>query len=330
VVRVPCYRSRGPGSIPGATRFSEKWAWKGVHSASWVQLRSYLKEKVAAPVKKFEITAVGDPPLWLRDIPVSAKVGTNFSNKRRSLARVLRQQSLFVFKLMTSSEQQDQEKFDDMPEYLTLGGGLYVNFRISSHTVTRCCSEQDEGSKSLGFWTLRFFRVSKLENTTFRKLDLSLSPGERSLRKSGPVIHVSSFWTVVFTKHLELRKIGKVHKPSDSECYPLDSRRMLRASLLQDALLVRPIQELAKTCDGYFSCREEIHDQWTWEGWRVSSLALVQRIIPVVIRKMNFTKANKNRLTALNAFHTWYRESRILDEWGTGEISVFKHNLDLT
>jgi hypothetical protein len=26
------------------------WAWNGVHSASWVQLRSYLKEKAAAPV----------------------------------------------------------------------------------------------------------------------------------------------------------------------------------------------------------------------------------------------------------------------------------------
>jgi hypothetical protein len=51
VVRVPGYRSRGPGSIPGATRFSEKyWVWNGVHSASWVQLRSYLKEKVEAPV----------------------------------------------------------------------------------------------------------------------------------------------------------------------------------------------------------------------------------------------------------------------------------------
>jgi hypothetical protein len=45
------YRSRRPGSIPGATRFSEKqWVWKGIHSASWVQLRSYLQEKVAAPV----------------------------------------------------------------------------------------------------------------------------------------------------------------------------------------------------------------------------------------------------------------------------------------
>jgi hypothetical protein len=51
VVRVPGYRSRGRGSIPGATRLSEKWwVWNRVHSASWVQLRSYLKEEVAAPV----------------------------------------------------------------------------------------------------------------------------------------------------------------------------------------------------------------------------------------------------------------------------------------
>jgi hypothetical protein len=42
---------RGPGSIPDATRFSEKqWVWNWVHSASSVQLRSYLEEKVAAPV----------------------------------------------------------------------------------------------------------------------------------------------------------------------------------------------------------------------------------------------------------------------------------------
>jgi hypothetical protein len=35
VVTVPGYRSRGPGSIPGATRFSEMlWVWNGVHSAS--------------------------------------------------------------------------------------------------------------------------------------------------------------------------------------------------------------------------------------------------------------------------------------------------------
>jgi hypothetical protein len=35
VVRVPAHRSRDPGSIIGATRFSDKyWVWNGVHSAS--------------------------------------------------------------------------------------------------------------------------------------------------------------------------------------------------------------------------------------------------------------------------------------------------------
>jgi hypothetical protein len=50
VAKVPGYTFRGPGSIPGATRFSEYWVCNGVHSASWVQLKSYLEEKVAAPV----------------------------------------------------------------------------------------------------------------------------------------------------------------------------------------------------------------------------------------------------------------------------------------
>jgi hypothetical protein len=46
VVRVPGYRSREPSSIPDATRFSQKqWVWNGVHSAWFVQLRSYLEEK---------------------------------------------------------------------------------------------------------------------------------------------------------------------------------------------------------------------------------------------------------------------------------------------
>jgi hypothetical protein len=46
-----------------------------------------LDRKVAAPVKETEIMAVVDPPSWLRDTPLSAKVSTNVADKRRSLDR---------------------------------------------------------------------------------------------------------------------------------------------------------------------------------------------------------------------------------------------------
>jgi hypothetical protein len=45
------------------------------------------KEKVAAPVYKANIMAVGDPVRWLRDTILSVKVGTNFTDKLRSLGR---------------------------------------------------------------------------------------------------------------------------------------------------------------------------------------------------------------------------------------------------
>jgi hypothetical protein len=48
VVRAPDYRPRGPGSLPDFLR--RNGSGTGIHSASWVQLRSYLEEKVAAPV----------------------------------------------------------------------------------------------------------------------------------------------------------------------------------------------------------------------------------------------------------------------------------------
>jgi hypothetical protein len=59
--------------------------WNGVHSASWVQLRSYFEEIAVAPVSKTENTAVGDPLHWPRDTLYLQKVGTNFADKRRSL-----------------------------------------------------------------------------------------------------------------------------------------------------------------------------------------------------------------------------------------------------
>jgi hypothetical protein len=76
-----------PGSIPGASRFSERqWVWNGVHSVSWGQLRSYLEEIVAAPVKK---TETNDRGIRCADhaIPSIRKSWHYFSNKRRSLGR---------------------------------------------------------------------------------------------------------------------------------------------------------------------------------------------------------------------------------------------------
>jgi hypothetical protein len=53
------------GSIPDVSRFFEKqWVWNGVHSASWEQLRSYLKGIVADPVYKTEINDRGNPLRW--------------------------------------------------------------------------------------------------------------------------------------------------------------------------------------------------------------------------------------------------------------------------
>jgi hypothetical protein len=46
VVRVPGYRSRGPGSITDATRLSEKYCvWNGVHSASLSTTEELLARK---------------------------------------------------------------------------------------------------------------------------------------------------------------------------------------------------------------------------------------------------------------------------------------------
>jgi hypothetical protein len=67
VDRVPGYRSRGPGSIPGPTRFSGKcWVWNGVHSVSWVQLRSYLKEKSSGSGLENREYGSRDPSRWPR------------------------------------------------------------------------------------------------------------------------------------------------------------------------------------------------------------------------------------------------------------------------
>jgi hypothetical protein len=68
VVRVPGYRSRGPGSDSRRYQiFREVVLLNGAHSASWVQLRSYLNGKVAAPSLENRSYGCGDPLRWPRN-----------------------------------------------------------------------------------------------------------------------------------------------------------------------------------------------------------------------------------------------------------------------
>jgi hypothetical protein len=91
VVRAPGCRSRGPGSVPGTTTFYEKkWVWNGGSLSLVSTNEELLDRKVAASFNKTEITTVGDSPRWLRDIPLSAMVGTNFAVKRGSLGLIVR------------------------------------------------------------------------------------------------------------------------------------------------------------------------------------------------------------------------------------------------
>jgi hypothetical protein len=50
-------------------------------------IEELLERKSSGSGLEKEITAVGDPPRWLRNIPLSANVGTNLADKRRSLSR---------------------------------------------------------------------------------------------------------------------------------------------------------------------------------------------------------------------------------------------------
>jgi len=46
-----------------------------------------VNKKVTAPVQKTEINGRGEPLRWPRDTPLSAKVGTNFADRRQPLCR---------------------------------------------------------------------------------------------------------------------------------------------------------------------------------------------------------------------------------------------------
>jgi hypothetical protein len=68
-------------------RYQIFWEALGLERGPLSLVRDTWKKKAAAPVYKSEITAVGDPPRSLHDTPLSAKVGTKFVDKWRSLSR---------------------------------------------------------------------------------------------------------------------------------------------------------------------------------------------------------------------------------------------------
>jgi hypothetical protein len=78
VVRVSGYRSRGPGSVPGATREVVGLERGPLSLVSTIE--ELLGRKSSGSGLETENTAVGIRP---RGTPLSAKVGTNFSEKRR-------------------------------------------------------------------------------------------------------------------------------------------------------------------------------------------------------------------------------------------------------
>jgi hypothetical protein len=85
VVRDPGYRSRSPGSIPCATRFSDETERGPLSLMSTIE--ELLGRKCSGSSLESLEYGQWDPSRCPRGTPLASKVGTNFTYKRRSLSR---------------------------------------------------------------------------------------------------------------------------------------------------------------------------------------------------------------------------------------------------
>jgi hypothetical protein len=86
VIRVLDYRSRGPGSVPCANRLCKKyWVWNRVPRSLMSTIEELLERKSSCSGLENRDYGRRDPLPRPRDTTPSAKVCTNFANKRWSL-----------------------------------------------------------------------------------------------------------------------------------------------------------------------------------------------------------------------------------------------------
>jgi hypothetical protein len=136
VIRVPGYRSRGPSSIPGATRYSEKqWVWNGVHSASMSTIEELLGRKGSGSGQENREYGRRDPLRWLRDTPLPTKFGTNLPNKPRSLGRysLLADSGHGVFFVWVPRVLETEKYVEPVPVSFYLS--FFLSFFLSSKVV---------------------------------------------------------------------------------------------------------------------------------------------------------------------------------------------------
>jgi uncharacterized protein YaiE (UPF0345 family) len=119
VMRVPGCRSRGPGSISGATRFSEKyWVFDGVHSASWIQLRSYFRRKCNGSGLEIREYCRRDPSRWLH--------GTLYPQKLALTSRTSGGRSVGIVRSRT---QATEFSFSQLKVNRSFGGTYRLHFQ---------------------------------------------------------------------------------------------------------------------------------------------------------------------------------------------------------